>query len=282
MRGALKALLKQTLPEPAWTRLRDVYRRSRRPVSLFRRWPPRDIYVRLYAKHIRHLSDAEIVGDGHLFDLIGRIELGVLLMEGLKPESTLLDFGCGTGRLAVHAVPRLVGGHYIGVEILDPILEKARKHLEAAVPNPPCQLTWKKQTTDVFPFEDESIDMICAFSVFTHLEHEDAYRYLKDARRIVRPGGRFVYSCLPMKHQVVYDIFKQSASDDFQARWSKVRNVTTSEDLMDAIARLAGWTPLRWYQGNADNIYLPDSSELRALGQSVSVLAPAGPDIAPM
>ena len=65
-----------------------------------------------------HLS----IGNGD-YELIGRIELGLLLMEGLRPDSTLVDFGCGTGRLAVHVIPRLQrGGRYIGIDISETML----------------------------------------------------------------------------------------------------------------------------------------------------------------
>ncbi|MFB3854944.1 MAG: class I SAM-dependent methyltransferase [Vicinamibacterales bacterium] len=272
-----KAILKAVLPELVVCRLKELRDRLRAVRAVWS-WPPSDLYVRLYRRHIRHLSDEDIVGDAKLFDLIGRIELGVLLAEGLRPTDTLVDLGCGTGRLAVHVIPYLAGGRYVGIEILDSILDKAKARVArcSVPPSPPCLVEWVRQTTDVFALPDGSADVVCAFSVFTHMEHEDAYRYLKDARRITRTGGKFLFSCLPMKHQAVYDIFLASARDDLAHRWSKVRNVTTSEDLMESICVLAGWTPVRWYAGNACNIPLPGSGELAALGQSVCVLEARG------
>jgi hypothetical protein len=114
--------------------------------------------------------------------------------------------------------------------------------------------------------------MVCAFSVFTHMEHEDAYRYLKDARRIVRSGGRFVFSCLPMNLEFARDVFLASSEDDERTRWSKVRNVTTSVDLMTTIAQLASWTVLRWWPGDQTNIPMRDTGELFPFVQSVCVL----------
>ena len=52
------------------------------------------------------LSDEEIVGEGD-FDRVGAIELASLREAGLQPSNVLVDFGCGTGRLALHAVPFL-------------------------------------------------------------------------------------------------------------------------------------------------------------------------------
>jgi len=240
-------------------------------------WPPRNIYETLYDGHGLIQNDQDVVGAGS-FDLIGRIELGLLIQEGLKPTDTLLDFGCGTGRLAVHAIPFLTGGRYIGVDVSQPMLDKADKRVREHLPHAPCQISWVKQTAPVFPFEDHSIDVLCAFSVFTHIEHEDSYRYLVEARRIMRPGGRFLFSCLPLTNPLARDVFLASAADDFVARWSKVRNVTTSVEMMNAMATLAGWTILHWYAGDESNVRLPPSGELAALGQSTCVLvAPADP-----
>jgi ubiquinone/menaquinone biosynthesis C-methylase UbiE len=216
-------------------------------------------------------SNEDAVGGGS-FDLVGRIELSLLLMEGLKPTDILLDFGCGTGRLAVRAIPVLTGGHYIGADISQTMLEKARLLVTGTLPLPACKVSWVQQTTSEFPLPQHSVDLVCAFSVFTHMEHEDSYRYLKDALRIVRPGGRFVFSCLPLSVEYARDVFLASARERLHERWSKVRNVTTSVDLMTAIAELAGWRVLRWYPGDELRIQSFDTGEWFALGQSASVL----------
>ena len=45
---------------------------------------------------------------------------------------------------------------------------------------------------------------------------------------------------------------------------------------MEDIARLAGWTPLRWYDGDEMYIRLPDDGEPHKVRQTVCVLeAPA-------
>jgi len=228
-------------------------------------------YESLYEKLGKRYSDDDVIGVGG-FDLIGRIELGVLLMEGLRPTDTFLDFGCGTGRLAVHAIPALAGGHYVGVDVSPSMLAKAQTRLSRVMAAPPCRISWVHQTTTRFPFDDHSVDVIGAFSVFTHIEHEDSYLYLKDALRVIKPRGRFVFSCLPMNLKSAHDVFLGEAAYDHRRRWQKVRNVTTSTELMTDIARLAGWNVLRWYAGDQSNIKLPDREEWHALGQSTCVL----------
>jgi ubiquinone/menaquinone biosynthesis C-methylase UbiE len=229
----------------------------------------------VYEHQARKLPSTQSIGDGD-YESMGRRQLGLLLMEDLKPGDTLLDFGCGTGRLAVHVIHRLgEGGRYIGIDISKTMLAKARAMVGERIPSPSCSIEFLHQTTPDFRLADKSIDMVCAFSVFTHMEHEDSYLYLQGVRRIIKDGGRFIYSCLPMELAAARRIFKEQASLDRVERWIDVRNVTTSRELMDAIARMAGWEPISWYPGDQPCIRLPDSSEMGALGQSTCVLAPA-------
>lgn len=259
----LRSFVKAALPPPIHNGLRRAADRLRYGGS----------YETMYEAHARRAgrADEAAIGDGP-FDAIGRIERDLLLGEGLQPGHTLVDFGCGVGRLAAQVIPALPGGAYIGVDISLTMLKRAEKRIREAVPNPPCRVSWVKQTTPKFPFADNSVDRVCAFSVFTHREHEDSYQYLFGALRIVRPGGRFLFSCLPVNLADARSIFLQQAALDRQTRWSQVRNVAPLVDFMTEIAKMAGWTPLRWYDGDVANIGPPGGGEMRWLGQSTCVL----------
>lgn len=230
-----------------------------------------NVYERLYDAQGRVMTPGSSIGAGD-FDLIGRKELGLLHMEQLRPTDTLVDLGCGTGRLAVHVIPTLAGGHYVGIDIAQSMLDHARTLIHARHPSPACRVTWQQQRSEVFHLPDASVDMMCAFSVFTHMEHEDTYRYLVSARRVVRPGGRFLFSCLPMSLAAARDIFLESTSRDLAARWASVRNVTTTTEMMETLATMAGWTVRRWYAGDARVIETPGEAGPQSLGQSTCVL----------
>jgi SAM-dependent methyltransferase len=228
-------------------------------------------YESLYEAHARSRGD-DGVGDGD-YDVIGEIELDVLRAEGLQPTSTLLDFGCGNGRLAVHAVPYLDQGTYIGTDIAPTFLAHAARRIAAAKGTRSCEVKLVHQVGEQFDIPDHSVDLACAFSVFTHMEHEDMYRYLVQFKRIMRPDGRFVISCLPLTLVDAGRTFLSEASMDPITRWQRVRNVTTSVELVNEIARLAGWKVLRWLPGNEGQAR-STSGEMRLLGQSVVVLCP--------
>ena len=234
-------------------------------------------YEALYEARIQATSaDVAIGGGERSFDTVGGLEMAVLKAEGLKPTDTLVDLGCGTGRLAVHAIPALSGGRYIGIDISQSMLDTARRRVEEMVPDPACQVSWIHQTTPVFELDARSVDVVCAFSVVNHVEHEDAYLYFKEALRVVRPGGRFVFSCLPIDTMRGREVFLKSAEVDLQTRYTRIRHVATSKDFIEEVARLAGWTPLHWYDGDEKNIRLPEGDELYEFNQSICVLEAPG------
>jgi len=261
----IRTLLKKVLP----IRFVERYRAARRVMRGETTWPPADIYEQLYEIHSLASSDSDAVGRGS-FDTIGMLELALLQHEGLKPSHTLVDFGCGTGRLAVHALPALSGGHYVGIDISSEMLRRLDIRLKE-LPTHACRVSLVHQRSDIFPLADKSADMLCAFSVFTHMEHEDSFRYLRDARRVVRPGGRMVFSCLTLDSSLGKSVFLESASVDVQLRWATVRSVGTSRDFMVEIARLAGWTLVRWHHGEEAAISLPGRDKPLPFGQSIGI-----------
>ena len=229
-------------------------------------------YEELYEARVRATSPDVAIGAGRVpFDTVGRMELEILEKEGLRPADKLVDLGCGSGRLAVHAIPALKGGHYVGIDISRSMLLAARERVEQKIPAPPCSISWVHQTSPAFALEADSVDVICAFSVINHMEHEDAYLYFKEALRVVRSGGRFVFSCLPVGTERAREVFLTSASMDLQTRHRRVRHVVTSRALIEEVARLAGWEPVRWYDGD-EELWLKESGEPQSFHQSICVL----------
>ena len=231
----------------------------------------RSTYADLYEEHAAALPPNTSIGDGD-FDTIGRIELAILTDAGLTPSSSLFDFGCGTGRLAVHAVQFLSRGAYHGTDIAPTMLHYAATLLTNRLGNVPSHARFTVQSDEQFPVLTPP-DMFCAFSVFTHMEHEDICRYLRAARAVSAAHTVFVASCLQLDLPEGRRIFDASAAKSLDERWSEVRNVVTSRDLFTAVAALAGWTVMAWHGGDGPAGTLPDGSRV-GLGQSVVVMRP--------
>ncbi len=126
---------------------------------------------------------------GRYFDPVGEILRAFLIQSGLLPQHYLVDVGCGAGRLAKHLSDYLAGP-YLGTDVVPDLVDYARRI--AARPD------WRFEAVGetVIPEQDARADFICFFSVFTHLAQVDSFRYLKEAARVARPGGRIVFTFL--------------------------------------------------------------------------------------
>jgi ubiquinone/menaquinone biosynthesis C-methylase UbiE len=134
------------------------------------------------------LDEAIARAVGGAYEAVGQIERDVLRFAGLRDGMSLVDLGCGSGRLA-HALGRSMRIRYLGVDIVQALLDYARTKAP-----PDYRFVLHRDLS--LPVPDGSADVVCAFSVFTHLLHEESYLYLEDAQRALRPGGRVVFSFL--------------------------------------------------------------------------------------
>ena len=119
---------------------------------------------------------------------------------GLEPSAHVLDMGCGAGRIAFRLAEYLnAQGRYTGFDLSERALRFARQHVHgeadfafvrADVQSREYGGAGDKATGYRFPVEAASIDAALAISLFSHLLPEDAAAYLKEAGRVLKPGGR--------------------------------------------------------------------------------------------
>lgn len=125
---------------------------------------------------------------------------------GLRPESDVLDVGCGTGRVAIPLTEYLTSGSYAGIDVVRssvdwcadtfkdfPNFEFVYADLYSEFYNPDASLRSEDYN---FPFADESFDVIFSASLFTHLLLPSVDNYLAEMGRVARPGGRIWNSYL--------------------------------------------------------------------------------------
>jgi SAM-dependent methyltransferase len=116
---------------------------------------------------------------------------------GLDSSSRLLDWGCGAGRLAVGV--KHVLGHvedYHGVDIQEKLIGWARENLVdehtrfslVDVANARYKPDGVPEAS--IPAEPGSVDVLYAYSVWSHMTPDDVVAYGRIISDLLRPGGR--------------------------------------------------------------------------------------------
>jgi SAM-dependent methyltransferase len=143
-------------------------------------------------------SAAALDGAVWLIDHMAR-HLGVSDLGGLD----VLDFGCGVRFTQAFINRGLPIGHYTGVDVSREVIDFLRAevsdpglehyHLDAYNEryNPTGQ---PLETMTVPEIEGRRFDLICLFSVFTHLEPADYVAMLRLLQRFVKPDGRLFFT----------------------------------------------------------------------------------------
>ena len=151
-----------------------------------------NVYGReLTAEEIAAGVHREMVGG--MWEELGRLQIEFLQRQGLTPQSTLLDVGCGCLRGGVHFVRFLEPGRYYGIDVNASLV---RAGLEQELPR--AGLAGRLAADHLLvnaAFEPSlfgvTFDYALAESVFTRWRAPQIGAALRELARCVRPGGRF-------------------------------------------------------------------------------------------
>jgi SAM-dependent methyltransferase len=134
-------------------------------------------------------------------------------------DASVLDFGCGWGRLTRFFARDVAPGNLYGCDPVPDILEVCRQS------RVPATLTQTEFLPEGAPFE-APMDLAFSFSVFTHISERAHEHCLNALHASLRPGGILVVTIrppeylrfCPLMHPVLRDL-----GDDVDARLSEPR-----------------------------------------------------------
>lgn len=137
------------------------------------------------------------------FEETGKEFLDYFLILGeLEPDETILDVGCGCGRMTLPLTTFLnEKGQYFGFDIVKESINWCQKNISIPCPNfhfihadiynqfynPKGKIASDKY---IFPYSDNKFDFIILTSVFTHLVPKDMEHYLSEISRTLKKDGR--------------------------------------------------------------------------------------------
>ncbi len=101
----------------------------------------------------------------------------------------VLDFGCGSGRVIRNFQDAPASCQLYGTDIDSEQISWCKKNL-------PHVLWSTNGYQPPLPYADNTFDLIYAISVFTHLNEEFQHSWLRELRRIAKPGGTIILTVL--------------------------------------------------------------------------------------
>ncbi|HSE47935.1 MAG TPA: methyltransferase domain-containing protein [Terriglobales bacterium] len=162
----------------------------------------------------------------------------VLERVALRGDETVLDVGCGTGRLTGELLERLPRGRVIAVDASESMLEEARKQL--AKYGGRVELV----AADALELKlNQVADLVFSTATFHWiLDHAKLFRVL---HRALRPGGRLEAQCgggpnLHIVRSRAEDLRREPRFQPFFREWKNPWNYATPEETAERL-RAAGF-----------------------------------------
>lgn len=132
--------------------------------------------------------------------VIGIFQSIIYLHLDKKEGNNILDVGCGTGLLSIAAQSFIENnGSYIGLDINKEEIEFCKKHyshpnISFIHNNSKNPYYTKEEQEDNVPWniKSNSIDLVTALSVWTHLNEDDAIYFFKEVSRVLKKDGKAI------------------------------------------------------------------------------------------
>jgi SAM-dependent methyltransferase len=150
---------------------------------------------------------------------------GLEATVALLPTDSVLEIGCGIGRVGAELAPRV--GEWIGCDVSPTMLQHAGMRL-AALPN--VRLL-EISGFDLAPVATASIDVVYCTVVFMHLDEWDRYGYVCEAFRVLKPGGRVYVDNFNLLSDEGWAVFEAHAAIPPARRPTHISKASTPQEL---------------------------------------------------
>ncbi|TPJ68408.1 class I SAM-dependent methyltransferase [Mesorhizobium sp. B2-7-1] len=220
-------------------------------------------FIEDYEKHVAQLmrdhpiDEAMSLAVGGAYDIIGRIEAEVLIKNGLSDGMRLADIGCGSGRTAV-ALARRLRIDYDGYDIIQALLDYAESKT-------PHSYKFHMNRAVKLPAPNAAFDYICAFSLFTHLLHEETFIYMRDCHRVLKTGGKLLFSFLEFRMPSLWNVFEATVKQ-YEASTRPHLNMFLERGAIEVFSARIGFRVEKFIDADAPVL------DEHALGQSICVM----------
>ena len=163
--------------------------------------------------------------------LMGFHELEFIRRYAKTSGASVVDIGCGIGRLTRHMMAENVAS-YLGTDVVPQILQEAVDMAKGD-----RRFRFEIANNCVIPQADGTANIIVAFSVITHLIDEEVFEYFAEAKRVLKPGGVAIFSFLDFMNPGHRELFFRHAGQHRHGHGDMLK-FTTAEILKTFVERL--------------------------------------------
>jgi SAM-dependent methyltransferase len=157
---------------------------------------------------------------------------------GISPEDVILEIGCGIARVGKPLSKLCL--HWFGSDISGGMLGHAARRLK----DRPNTTLVELSTVGLQEFPRDSFDLVYCTVVFMHLFEWDRFRYVEEAMRVLRPGGRAYFDNFPLDTEHGWQVFTQGGRYPLASRPAHLSMSSSREELRAYLTR-AGFADVR-------------------------------------
>jgi SAM-dependent methyltransferase len=169
----------------------------------------------------------------------------------ITQDDVVLELGCGVARIGKLLAP--VCKKWVGVDISDNMIKVAKERL-ADESNVEFHVL---KRNDLSAIADNSIDKAYSVAVFCHLDKEDLFNYLRELKRVVKPGGLIYVETWNLGSDIGWKRWQYEADVWFDADHSERKDVARNQfcapDEFNIYVKRAGFDVLGSYSDSVWN-----------------------------
>jgi ubiquinone/menaquinone biosynthesis C-methylase UbiE len=212
----------RALKHPLWPPLTDLHRRSYAEV-----WDSIAVSQKAAAVAVSgHAEEVELQRSGEqtVRNLLDLVSIGA--------ADEVLEIGCGVGRIGLALAPHC--RTWTGADISANMVAYARDRLRGVENIRLVQL----HEVGLGEFSDGCLDVVYVTNMFPHIDEIDRWRYVEEAFRVLRPGGRIFIDNVDLESDAGWAMFVNDAKR-FQSlqRPPYIPRYSTASELMAYAAR---------------------------------------------